>query len=79
MKKDIKTPFLYMPKRMGMIYVNEDQEVHELSGIVWGRRLWRRKDRALFPLQVIAPMVYGFGNSGEAQGPTGKDGKPVIQ
>ena len=73
------TKFLWRPRQMSLFYVCEDQEIHEVSGLLWGKRLWRRKDRKLFPIAQIAPLVYGFGRAGEAEGPVDTEGKPVIQ
>lgn len=40
-----------------MYYVCQSEDLHELSGIVFGHSLWLPKDRKLFPLEAVAQMA----------------------
>lgn len=68
-----------MFKQVSFFYIDAEQTIHEVTGRVFRNKLWFRRDRSLFSIQILAPLIYGFGHANETPGPVDEHGKPIIQ
>ncbi len=68
---------MLIPHRLRVLYICQDEELHEVTIWVWLNRILTRSDRAIAHLPSVLGMLYGFGSEDRTSKPADAE-KPTF-